>query len=279
MSITQTYFLAHTARAKLSREAARPDHDLRLLVGHANMLDLLMLDLAEAEKEQERWFNQSIRGTSTSTSTTTSKQQEQQSQSRHIQWADRVIRDAPDEEIAVESEDEEWDASSVDDSDSDSDYENDDAFFVDVTPSDFTPLYRSSSTASEPKEQHFSTSDEDHYLEEEPELDDDEADLPSLALTRTHSHQHQPPELLHDESDSEEESLPPSPEQQTFDHFTAEQASGESQGLFYAAKQLSASTPTDSPEKMPLSATDQSAFLDDGYYIPAREQGTVIEAY
>ena len=29
MSITQTYFLAHSARGKLSREASRSDHDLR----------------------------------------------------------------------------------------------------------------------------------------------------------------------------------------------------------------------------------------------------------
>lgn len=60
MSITQTYFLAHSARGKLSKEAARADHDLRLLVGHANMLDSLMLDLANAEQEQERWFNKSV---------------------------------------------------------------------------------------------------------------------------------------------------------------------------------------------------------------------------
>lgn len=62
MSITQTYFLAHSARGKLSKEAARADHDLRLLVGHANMLDQLMIDLANAEQEQERWFNRSLSG-------------------------------------------------------------------------------------------------------------------------------------------------------------------------------------------------------------------------
>src|ERR1700759_4741980 len=62
MSITQTYFLAHSARGKLSKEAARADPDLRLLVGHANILDSLMLDLANAEQEQERWFNKSVSG-------------------------------------------------------------------------------------------------------------------------------------------------------------------------------------------------------------------------
>jgi hypothetical protein len=60
MSITQTYFLAHSARGKLSKEASRADHDLRLLVGHANLLDSLMLDLANAEQEQEQWFTKSL---------------------------------------------------------------------------------------------------------------------------------------------------------------------------------------------------------------------------
>lgn len=60
MSITQTYFLAQSARGKLSKEASRGDHQLRLLVGHANLLDSLMLDLACAEQEQEQWFTKSL---------------------------------------------------------------------------------------------------------------------------------------------------------------------------------------------------------------------------
>lgn len=52
MSVTQIYYLAHKARAKFSREAAQPDHDLRLLVGHANMLDSLMIELAEHWKAE-----------------------------------------------------------------------------------------------------------------------------------------------------------------------------------------------------------------------------------
>lgn len=63
MSLTSVYFLAHSARGKLSKEASRADHDLRLLVGHANMLDSLMIDLATAEQEQERWFNKSVAAT------------------------------------------------------------------------------------------------------------------------------------------------------------------------------------------------------------------------
>lgn len=104
MSITQTYYLAHKARGKLSREAAQPDHDLRLLVGHANLLDSLMLELAEAEREQESWFNQSVRGASHKKNTA--------EQQRHIQWADRI------EEEAFEDD-------SSSDSDSDSDFDED----------------------------------------------------------------------------------------------------------------------------------------------------------
>ncbi|RAL60150.1 hypothetical protein DID88_000775 [Monilinia fructigena] len=106
MSITQTYYLAHTARGKLSSEAARSDHNLRLLVGHANLLDSLMLELAEAEQEQESWFNQSVRKAT--------KQEDQ----RHIQWADTVVEDT----------EEDWETSDLDNddsSDSDSEYDSD----------------------------------------------------------------------------------------------------------------------------------------------------------
>ena len=64
MSITRVYYLANKVWAKLSSEASRPDHNLRLLVGHANLLDLLMLELTDAECEQESWFNQSMQGAS-----------------------------------------------------------------------------------------------------------------------------------------------------------------------------------------------------------------------
>lgn len=40
--MTETYLLASKARTKLSREANRPEHNLRLLVAHANLLDNLM---------------------------------------------------------------------------------------------------------------------------------------------------------------------------------------------------------------------------------------------
>jgi hypothetical protein len=47
MSLSDTYFLASRARSKLTREATKGDHDLRVLVSHANLLDSLMDSLAE----------------------------------------------------------------------------------------------------------------------------------------------------------------------------------------------------------------------------------------
>ena len=57
MSLTQTYYVASTARSKLGREANRADHNLRVLVGHANLLDNLMLDLANAVSVQSSKSN------------------------------------------------------------------------------------------------------------------------------------------------------------------------------------------------------------------------------
>lgn len=103
MSITQTYFLAHSARGKLSKEASRADHDLRLLVGHANMLDSLMIDLANAEQEQERWFNRSLSGA-----------REQEEEMSH----EETIMEEPEAEWEAE------DAESSDDSDSEDHFES-----------------------------------------------------------------------------------------------------------------------------------------------------------
>jgi hypothetical protein len=99
MSLTQTYYIAASARSKLGKEAQRADHDLRFLVGHANLLDSLMVELQDAERQQEQWFNQTM--------VKASKAEEP----RHVQWADS---------IAEEEED--------DDSESDSESENEDDF-------------------------------------------------------------------------------------------------------------------------------------------------------
>lgn len=148
MSITQTYFLAHSARGKLSKEAARADHDLRVLVGHANMLDSLMIDLANAEQEQERWFNKSLSGA-----------REEEQEMTH-------------EETIMEEPEAEWEAEDAESSD-DSDSEDD---------------------------------------------EDDE----SLTLTRTKS-RHEPPQLAADDEDSEseDEHMPPSPPNLSLDDLTS----------------------------------------------------------
>ncbi|KAH8894914.1 hypothetical protein GQ53DRAFT_820579 [Thozetella sp. PMI_491] len=174
MSITQTYYLAHKARAKLSSEAAQPDHNLRLLVGHANLLDSLMLELADAEREQESWFNQSVRASSRT-----------EEKERHIQWADTVIEE-PEEDWSPE------DAESESDSDSEFDAEED------IEMADAVPLRRIAS--------HQPTLYDDMQ-----EDDDDEEDFAQLTLRRSPSHSASPPELDHDEDSSEDESMPPSP--------------------------------------------------------------------
>lgn len=178
MSVTQTYYLAHTARGKLSHEASRSDHNLRLLVGHANLLDSLMLDLAEAEQEQESWFNQSV------------KKASKPEEPKHIQWADTVVED-PEED---------WQAEDADSSDSESEYDSDEDVEMETG---FAPLQRVASTS-------MITSFEE--VDEEFE-DDGEEDFVGLALQRSPSHSTSPPELDHDSSDdsSEDESMPPSP--------------------------------------------------------------------
>jgi hypothetical protein len=98
MSLTQTYYIAASARSKLGKEACRADHNLRLLVGHANLLDSLMIELQDAERQQEAWFNQTM--------AKASKAEEHS----HIQWAD-----------SIEEEDEESDSDSESECDEDFD--------------------------------------------------------------------------------------------------------------------------------------------------------------
>jgi hypothetical protein len=223
MSITQTYFLAHSARGKLSREASRSDHDLRLLVGHANLLDSLMIDLASAEQEQERWFNKSVSGAKSS----------EEEMPTH-QWAETVVEE-PEADWEVE------DAESTDEEEEEEQQEEE----TKVT----------SSTV-------ITTSEIEEDAEEDEEADDGE-----LALTRTPS-RHSPPELSADsDSDSEDEQMPPSPPQPTFDSFTEQQRQAIATTSFYDKKDAA------------LTATEQETFAQEGFYIPSRQQPTMIAAY
>jgi len=191
MSITQTYFLAHTARGKLSKEASRPDHNLRVLVGHANLLDSLMLDLSHAEQEQERWFNQTVSRASSAS----------EEEPRHIQWADTIV-----EEPA-----EDWDPEDASDSDSDDEEDSDYEDILSAIPA--TGLRRTFAGT-------LITAREVDSDEDDDAASDDDEDFEDLALVRTSSRQ-QPPELLEDSDDeSEEEETPPTPPQETFNSFS-----------------------------------------------------------
>ncbi|GJC95004.1 hypothetical protein ColKHC_03830 [Colletotrichum higginsianum] len=188
MSITQTYYLAHKARAKLSSEAGRADHDLRLLVGHANLLDSLMLELADAEREQESWFNQSVRGAT-------------KSEDRHVQWADSVI----------EEPEEDWHADDASDSDdSVSDSSDDDYDDEDMEMAETVSLRRMPSAAAVPASPRTLAVEVSEDYDMEDDLEEDYAQL-ELVRTPSHSSSSSPPELEHDSDISDDESMPPSP--------------------------------------------------------------------
>jgi len=213
MSVTQTYYLAHTARGKLSSEASRSDHNLRLLVGHANLLDSLMLELAEAEQEQESWFNQSV------------KKATKTEENKHIQWADTIVED-PEED---------WQAEDADSSDSESDYDSDEEMEIETG---FAALQRVPS-------RNVAAS----YTEVEEEYEDDgEEDFEGLALHLTHSHSNSPPELDHDSDDSsEDESMPPSPPSDTLPSFSEKQRQQIATTGYYSKSQA-ASIPASSEQ-------------------------------
>ena len=164
MSLTQTYYIAASARSKLGKEACRADHDLRLLVGHANLLDSLMIELQDAERQQEAWFH--------STVTKANKAEKQQKQQQHIQWVDRIEEDAAEDD-------------SEDDSDSDF-YDEDGDFDMASLPRRLVQSPVQITTTE--------MDDDDQYDDEENDAD--------LALTRVSSQS--PPELVHDEDSDDE---------------------------------------------------------------------------
>lgn len=226
MSITQTYFLAHKARAKLSSEAGRPDHNLRLLVGHANLLDTLMLELADAEREQESWFNQSVRVASPAPAAP-----KPAASDRHVQWADAIVEEEEPEE--PEEPEEDWQADDSDmSSDASSDYSDEDEYDEDEdeidehnsasSPDyddedcemvDAAPLRRVASHTLEAAPTTTTptiTVDEAEDDDSDVEVDDDEEDYAQLTLTRSPSHSAtaappsptSPPELVMEDSDA-----------------------------------------------------------------------------
>ncbi|KIW93117.1 uncharacterized protein Z519_05722 [Cladophialophora bantiana CBS 173.52] len=220
MSITQTYFLAHSARGKLSREAARPDHDLRLLVGHANMLDSLMLDLANAEQEQERWFNNIVNGSQ-------AQEEEEEERHRHV-------------ETIVEEPEADWEPEDAASSEEESEDETEQKPDTKVT-----------------------------AIEVDSDMEDDEdEENEELTLVRTAS-RHSPPELsLDTDSDSEDEQMPPSPPATTIQVLSEKQRQAIATTSFYDAK-----------DNASLSPEESEAFEEEGFYLPSRQQPTIIAAY
>jgi len=168
MSLTQTYRIASTARGKLGQEAARSDHDLRLLVGHANLLDSLMLELANAEREQEAWFNDNLRSAS------------KPEGPKHVQWMDTL----------AEEED-----SSDSDSDSDSDLDIND--FPEAT------VTRRRSVSPPPARVVYADDDELDWEDLEDEERDEEH-----ALIRVSSHIEMPDLIEESDSEDDESMPP-----------------------------------------------------------------------
>ncbi len=244
MSVTQTYYLAHTARGKLSKEASQSDHNLRRLVGHANLLDGLMLDLADAEREQESWFNNTVHGAAKASE-----------EPKHIQWAETI-------EESME-EDEESDAESSD-SDSDSDDES---------------IHYAKNVSFHRRSSQSVTTITAMGMDDDEDMEDDEEYEEDLALTRISSLARASsnlPELLHEsDSESEDDSMPPSPPQAELqlDALTQKQREAIATTSFYQSIQDESSSPASLPP------SEQASFFDEGFYLPQRQQNTIISTY
>ncbi|KAL2752878.1 hypothetical protein ACRALDRAFT_1065881 [Sodiomyces alcalophilus JCM 7366] len=277
MSIAQTYYLAHKARAKLAYEAARADHDLRLLVGHANLLDSLMFELADAEREQESWFNQSVRGAArheepqpvpapaTVTVTVAASPAvtpTAEKKDRRVQWPDTARKPQLLQQQAWRAEDSEDDSELYDDSDYDSDDDLDMVETVTVArPVALRPMTTTSTIPISPIMQSRPLlaveEDEDEDMDE---ADDDLDDYPHLELARTASHPHSPPELDADlsESSDEDSSMPPSPPNVSFS---------------FPAKDPKAEIQQEEQEQ-----DDRSSLYSEGFYIPRRNPTSLVSA-
>jgi len=188
MSLTQTYYIASTARGKLNKEASRTDFNLRLLVGHANLLDALTLELADAEREQEAWFHKQVRSA-------------EEKEPRRVQWIDKLA------EVSEEDEDSASEASDSESDCSDDDYE----MAIPLTRIRSPPVRVTSREVEVDSEEEYDTEsdDEDYY--------DEDVHAPELALVRTVSQSQSPPELLVDDSESDDETPPQSPPQPNLD--------------------------------------------------------------
>ena len=239
MSLTQTYYLAHSARAKLSKEAARADHELRLLVGHANLLDGLMLDLAQAEREQESWFNQSMKGAS-------------KDEPKHISW---------------EEDDEEDDEYTWDDSDV---YEE--TLLSTSEPSRRAPSPPVLVTSTE------LDSDSDEDADDEFEDEELTLTRTQSHSSHTPPELSEESESESEgESDSEDESMPSTPPQDTIpfeNPFSQDRKQEIVTTSFYLKPEESSSSSI-----RRRSSADDDDYYTESYYFPERQQAPSVAAY
>lgn len=202
MSLTQTYYVASTARSKLGREAGRADHDLRRLVGHANLLDTLMVELADAEREQESWFHQSVTTASTPEEAT------------YQPWSDTLAADEYEDDSDMESDD----GSEIYD-------EAEELFNI--------PIRKLRS----PQVEFSCEAMDDEDMHSDNEVDEDL----DLTRAPTNQHSPPELTLDSDSSDSDEDDIPSSPEQPLFELSDKERAQIATT-TFYDIKSSSAAT-------------------------------------
>lgn len=245
MTITQTYRLVHSARGKLSKEAQRGEYDLRLLVGHANLLDSLMLELETAEDEQEQWFNNTV--------TVAAKEEP-----KHVTFSEVEYPESSD-------------SSDEDDGELSSDEEFQEVGTVDMVPLRTTSPKQSQRLISVHEfaiQGSDSEEEDDQDTEDDDMSDDEDANNASLSLCRTVSRSESsqnPPELVSDSEDSDDDSLPlatPPQQQQAALDFTGAQSN-------FALVQQKTVDDDDA----------EAALFEDGFYIPNHHrQSTMIAA-
>lgn len=164
-----------------------------------------MLELADAEAEQESWFNASVRGA-----------RKTAEQERHIQWADSAVEE-PEQDWRVEDGESDESSSSDEEEEEDEDVDMGFATLQRVKSHHAFDVTISSPVDSEEEEE-----------DEEEIYDDGEEDYAMLSLQRTHSHPASPPDLIDEEEDdsssSEDEAMPPSPPADVLHSFPEDEA-------------------------------------------------------
>lgn len=207
MSLSQTYVLAQVARHKLLNAARRPDRDLRVLTAHANMLDGLMADLAEAENEQEDWFNQAVSHANAGNAVPTFNKTNDTHDSHENPTSDFDFDSEDDDDIYDEFDDDDDDDYDECESDcscssgSASDCGDDMLYMLD---SHNRAVQRQSLISNLYNKLNSTHSDA------EPDEETDRVNI------------QQPPELLHDpDEESDDDSQPSSPRRDSFDFFAA----------------------------------------------------------